>query len=94
MAYDIVVVGGGSAGCVLATRLSTSGRRVLLHPARIVEIISPAGFEGYFRELVEMLHRRTMCDSTATVVEARMTPSHRSHRGLRPARSPLPRPAN
>ena len=26
------------------------------HPARILEIISPAGFEGYFRELVEMLH--------------------------------------
>jgi len=24
-------------------------------PARILEIISPAGFEGYFRELVEML---------------------------------------
>jgi mannose-6-phosphate isomerase-like protein (cupin superfamily) len=27
-------------------------------PARILEIISPAGFEGYFRELVEMLHHR------------------------------------
>ena len=25
-------------------------------PARILEIISPAGFEDYFRELVEMLH--------------------------------------
>ena len=25
-------------------------------PARILELISPAGFEGYFRELVEMLH--------------------------------------
>ena len=30
MAYDPVVVGGGSAGCVLAARLSASGRRVLL----------------------------------------------------------------
>jgi NADPH-dependent 2,4-dienoyl-CoA reductase/sulfur reductase-like enzyme len=31
MAYDVVVVGGGSVGCVVASRLSSDGRlRVLL----------------------------------------------------------------
>ena len=34
MAFDLIVVGAGSAGCVLAARLTAAGRRVLLRRAR------------------------------------------------------------
>ncbi|MCG8462804.1 MAG: GMC family oxidoreductase N-terminal domain-containing protein, partial [Holophagales bacterium] len=52
--YDFVIVGAGSAGCVLADRLSASGRhRVLLLEAgpadRAKEIHIPPGFTKLFR---------------------------------------------
>ena len=52
--FDVVIVGGGSAGCVLANRLSASGRdRVLLVEAGGADtnnnIHIPAGFAKLFR---------------------------------------------
>ena len=40
-------------------------------PARILEIISPAGFEGYFHELVEMLHHGAPTGPERTALASR-----------------------
>jgi choline dehydrogenase len=55
--YDFVIVGAGSAGCLLANRLSADGSRVLLLEAggsdRRVEVKVPAAFPNQFQTAVD-----------------------------------------
>lgn len=58
--YDYIIVGAGSAGCLLANRLSTSGARVLLLEAggsdRRPEVKVPAAFPNQFQTAIDWNH--------------------------------------
>lgn len=58
--FDVLVVGGGSAGCVLAARLAESGRRVGL-----IEAGPDYGSYGHGRWPEDMLDARQLAFSHA-----------------------------
>jgi choline dehydrogenase len=77
--YDIVVVGGGSAGCVLATRLTEDeGRRVLLLEAGGPDVDDrikiPAAFSQLFRTRYDWSYATTPQQHVAAGVAARPGP--------------------
>jgi choline dehydrogenase-like flavoprotein len=45
--YDVVIVGGGIAGSIMAEELNRSGQRVLILEAGSAEDLTLAGYEGY-----------------------------------------------
>ena len=55
--YDYVIVGAGSAGCLLADRLGASGARVLVLEAggsdRKPEVKAPAAFPNQFQTAID-----------------------------------------
>lgn len=91
--YDYVIVGGGSAGCVLANRLSEDGSvRVLLLEAGpsdgAAEIETPLAFGTLFRSRYDW----DFCTEPEAELYARPVPIPRG-RVLGGSRRPAPRPA-
>ncbi|MEO0598043.1 MAG: GMC family oxidoreductase N-terminal domain-containing protein, partial [Chloroflexota bacterium] len=63
MAYDYIVIGAGSAGCVMANRLSEDGHTVLLleagTPDKKTEVKIPAAFSALFKTEVDWNYETT-----------------------------------
>jgi choline dehydrogenase-like flavoprotein len=57
--YDVIVVGGGIAGALVATRLSRAGKSVLVLEAGTNEATDPAKYKSYVSEFYAMGARRS-----------------------------------